>query len=254
MQVLIITAVIVFVDQATKLVIKGFTIPFLNFEWHGMYHGQRIPVIGEFFQFTFVENPGMAFGIELGATMKFLISLFSIIASIGLFLYLVKVKNQSWSLRIALALILGGAIGNLIDRVFYGVIFGYAPLFYGHVVDFFDFDFFNLEILGRTYDRFPIFNVADAAVTIGVFILLIFYKQHQEEFSSQDNQAGNEATQMKEYAKQIGSMHGDEDSLLNKTLPTDEEKNNYDEVSLASTSPTTNSNDGENNNREEIPV
>ena len=62
-------------------------------------------------------------------------------------------------------------------RTFYGILFDYAPLFYGKVVDFFDFDFFNFTILGRNYERWPIFNIADASVTLGVLILLIFYRQ-----------------------------------------------------------------------------
>ena len=146
-----------------------------------MIHGQRIPVIGNFFQITFVENPGMAFGIELGLGAKLWISIFSIAASIGLLYYLYSVRNQSLSLRFSLALILGGAFGNLIDRVFYGVFYSYGPLFYGKVVDFLDFDFFHLNLFGRSYERFPIFNVADMAVSTGVIILLLFYKKHQED-------------------------------------------------------------------------
>jgi signal peptidase II len=95
--------------------------------------------------------------------------------------YIYRIKDGSKSLKIALACILGGAAGNLIDRMFYGVFYGYAPLFYGKVVDFLDFDFFNITFFGRSYDRWPIFNVADSAVTIGVLILLFFYKQVQKE-------------------------------------------------------------------------
>jgi signal peptidase II len=146
-----------------------------------MYHGQTIPILGDFFHLTFVENPGMAFGFDLGISFKFWISLFTLVAGIGLILYLRSIKNQSLSLRLSIAFIIGGAFGNLIDRLFYGVFYGYAPLFFGKVVDFADFDFFNFEIFGRSYDRFPIFNVADSAVTIGVFLLLIFYKKHQQE-------------------------------------------------------------------------
>jgi len=181
MRVLYISLLVVILDQITKLIVKGFSIPFLNINHEGMYHGQRIPVWGDFFQFTFVENPGMAFGIDLGDGFKLWISLFSIVASIGLLYYLFTVRNQSKSLRISLALILGGAFGNLIDRVFYGVFYGYAPLFYGKVVDFFDFDFFDFEIFNRSYDRWPIFNIADLSVSLGVIILLIFYNKHQKE-------------------------------------------------------------------------
>lgn len=181
MKTLYLSLIIVVVDQVTKLFVKGFSIPFLGINYDGMYLGQMIPVIGDFFRFTFVENPGMAFGYDPGSSFKLIISVFSLVASIGLIFYLYAIRDKSLSLRIAIACILGGAVGNLIDRTFYGVIFDYAPLFYGKVVDFFDFDFFNFTLFGRSYDRWPVFNIADAAVTIGVLILLLFYKKHQED-------------------------------------------------------------------------
>jgi len=172
---------VVVIDQITKLMVKGFSIPFLNINYEGMYLGQMIPVIGDFFRITFVENPGMAFGYDPGSSFKLIISIFSLAASIGLVFYLYVIRDKSWSLRIAIALILGGAVGNLIDRTFYGVIYNYAPLFYGKVVDFFDVDFFDFTLFGRSYDRWPVFNIADAAVTIGVLVLVFFYKKHQNE-------------------------------------------------------------------------
>ncbi len=181
MKVLYFTLSVVIADQLSKLFVKGFSIPFLHIKVSGMLLGDSFRVIGNFFRITFVENPGMAFGIGLGITAKLLISVFSILASIGLFWYLYQVKDQSFSLRFSIALILGGAIGNLIDRVFYGVFYGYDKLFYGKVVDFFDFDFFKISFLGRSFDRFPVFNVADAAVTIGVLTLILFYKQNTKE-------------------------------------------------------------------------
>lgn len=146
-----------------------------------MYLGESIQILGDFFKITFTENPGMAFGFDPGSDFKLFISVFSLVASIGLLIYLFTVRNKSLSLKIAIALILGGAVGNVIDRMFYGLIYDYAPIFYGKVVDFFDFDFFNFSIFGRSYDRWPIFNIADAAVSIGVLILLVFYKQHETE-------------------------------------------------------------------------
>jgi signal peptidase II len=181
LRVIYVSIGIVFVDQLTKLLVKGFSIPFLNFRYEGMYHGQRIPVIDDFFRLTFIENPGMAFGYDPGNEWKMWISIFSLVASIGLIVYLFFIRNQSLSLRLAIAFIIGGAVGNMIDRIFYGIFYGYAPLFYGKVVDFLDFDFFNITILDRNYDRWPIFNIADAAVTIGVLILLIFYGKHHKE-------------------------------------------------------------------------
>ena len=144
-----------------------------------MYDGQKIPVIGNFFRITFIENPGMAFGFDPGVNYKLWISIFSLAASIGLVVYLYIIRNQKLSLRLAIAFILGGAVGNLIDRMFYGIFYGYAPLFYGRVVDFMDIDFFNLNIFGRHFERWPIFNIADSAVTIGVIILLFFYKKQK---------------------------------------------------------------------------
>ena len=181
MKVLWITFTVIAADQLSKLYIKGMSIPFLNIKLTGMYQGESIPVIGNFFKITFIENPGMAFGFDPGSGYKFWVSLFSLAASIGLFIYLFSAREKPLSLRIAIAMILGGAIGNLIDRALYGIFFNYAPLFYGKVVDFLDFDFFDFSILGRNYDRWPIFNLADASVTIGVLILLFFYKQVKKE-------------------------------------------------------------------------
>lgn len=118
-------------------------------------------------------------------------------------------------------------------------------------MDFFDFDFFNLEILGRTYDRFPIFNVADAAVTVGVFILLLFYKQHSEEFSVEEEVTGDgtlAATREEEFLKNENSNG----STANEIQLSENNDNEIPEIS--SSQATIKTGDGENNNREEIPV
>ncbi len=176
MRVLYATLFVVIFDQVTKFLVKGGTIPLLNLKVDGMFYGQSFEVFGDFFKITFVENPGLAFGIDVNETTKLLLSIFTLFASIGIFYYLYKSREQKLVVRFALALILGGAIGNLIDRTFYGMFYGYAPIFYGKVVDFFNVDFFDFTIFGRTYDRWPIFNIADASVSIGVVLLLIFHK------------------------------------------------------------------------------
>lgn len=176
MRVLYLSAFIVLFDQITKLLVKGFSVPFLSFKYEGMQLYESIAIIGDFFRLTFVENPGMAFGVDLITEAKLAVSLFSVIASIGMVLYLYYIRDHGFGTRLGLALVLGGAVGNLIDRVFYGVFFGYGPLFFGNVVDFFDFDFFDFELFGRTYQRWPIFNIADIAVTLGVLTLIIFHK------------------------------------------------------------------------------
>lgn len=178
MRVLFVTLGIVLLDQITKLLVKGFYLPIFDFYHQGMQLGQSIPVIGDFLRLTFIENPGMAFGIDIGG--RLFLAIFTFIASIGIFYYLYRVRNEAFAIRLTLAIILGGAIGNLIDRCFYGIIFGYAPLFYGKVVDFIDVDFFKIDFLGFHMDRFAVFNVADASVSIGIALILLFYKKFTE--------------------------------------------------------------------------
>ena len=180
MKVLFVSFFIVLVDQLSKLAVKGFSFPFINFHHTGMFKGERIQILGDFFRLTFIENPVMAFGLNPGINFKIWITIFSLLASICIVFYLFIIKSEKFSLRFSLALILGGAIGNLIDRIFYGVFYDYAPLFYGKVVDFLDVDFFHFTLFGKTFDRWPIFNIADAAVSIGVLILLIFHTRIQE--------------------------------------------------------------------------
>lgn len=188
MRVLYVTGIIVVLDQITKLLVKGFAIPFLDFYHTGMPLGSSHAILGDFFRLTFIENPGMAFGIDFGG--KLFLTLFSIVASAGILYYLYKIREEAFVIRFSLAMILGGAIGNLIDRVFYGVFFGEAPLFYGKVVDFLDVDFFNIDVLGFHISRWPVFNIADASVSMGVIILLIFHRR----FTEADQQAVSLAT------------------------------------------------------------
>ncbi len=163
MRIIYVSLLVVIFDQATKIIVKAF-----------MDYGSSIRVIGDFFKLTFVENPGMAFGLDFGPTSKLFLSLFSVVASGGLIYYLYKIKDHILVHRLSIALILGGAVGNLIDRVFYGVIYGTGPLLYGKVVDFLNFEFFDFSLFGHAYTRWPIFNIADASVTIGVIVLLVF--------------------------------------------------------------------------------
>jgi len=161
--ILAITASVVILDQVTKFLVKNL-----------MNYREPISIIGDFFQFRYIENPGMAFGIQM--ENKFLFTLLSIGATIVVFIYLYKMRNEKIMLVLALSFILGGAIGNLIDR-----------LLYGRVVDFLDFEFFDISIPefsflfinfpGFDLTRWPIFNIADSSVTIGMFIVawMIFF-------------------------------------------------------------------------------
>ncbi len=175
MKILYITGAIVLIDQISKFLVKGFSLPFLDLYHPGVPLGSSRAILGDLVRLTFIENPGMAFGIDVGG--KLFLTIFSLFASIGIFIYLYKIRDEAFPIRLSLAMILGGAIGNLIDRMFYGVIFGEGPLFYGKVVDFVDIDFFNVEVLGFHITRWPVFNTADAAVSIGVLVLLAFHRK-----------------------------------------------------------------------------
>jgi signal peptidase II len=174
MRALYLTLAVVFFDQTSKFFVKGFSVPFLGIDVKGMGLGSSINVIGDFLRFTYIENPGMAMGIDFG--MKAVLSIFSIVAVIGIFVFLYMMRQERLGFRLSLALILGGAIGNLIDRIFYGVLFGEGTLLHGRVVDFIDVDFFHIDFLGYHLTRFFVFNLADSAVTIGVALLLICYR------------------------------------------------------------------------------
>lgn len=175
MKILYWSIAIVIIDQITKLKVKGINIPWLGINVEGMPYQSSIKVMGDFFQITFIENPGMAFGLQLGS--KLFLTLFTIFATILIFIIIYKNRNETFLLRLSLACILGGAIGNLIDRTFYGKIYDYAPIFYGRVVDFFHFNIPDFKIFGKTVYTFPIFNVADIAVTVGFILILIGYKK-----------------------------------------------------------------------------
>jgi signal peptidase II len=173
-RVLFLTAGIVIADQLTKLLVHGLQIPALGIAWEGLPYGMSRPLIGDFFRLTYIENPGMAFGIGTGGTPYF--AIFSLIASVALIAYLYHERKGPLGFRLAIAAVLGGAIGNLIDRIFYGVFFDYAPLFHGRVVDFFDMDFFDFTAFGYHMSRFAVFNVADASVTVGIILLLFLHQ------------------------------------------------------------------------------
>ncbi len=172
------TLSVVVADQVTKMLVMGVSIPALGIHIPGMPLFSSEPILGNFLRFTYIQNPGMAFGIDFG--WKSFFAFFSIIASVAIFLYLYKVRQENRVVRFSLALILGGAVGNLIDRVFYGPLFDHAALFHGRVIDFIDFDFFNIHLFGYNFSRFPVFNIADASVTVGVIMLLIFHKRAME--------------------------------------------------------------------------
>ncbi len=186
--VVLLVAALIVVDQVVKILVKT-----------NMQIGEDIPLIGEWCRLHFIENEGFAFGMSMGgATGKVVLTLLRLVASVAiawLLVRLVKGGTRS-SLVVSLALIFAGAVGNLVDSCFYGLIFnesyysvatlfpaegGYAPLLQGKVVDMFYFPLFEFDwptwvpLVGGNHFEFfnAIFNVADSAITIGIVWLMI---------------------------------------------------------------------------------
>jgi signal peptidase II len=159
--------------------------------------------IADWFIIHFTENPGMAFGLELGGSYgKLFLSLFRMVAVVGIFFWLRSlIKQNAGALSVAsVSLILAGALGNIIDSAFYGMIFseslgsaatlfpeegGYGSFLHGRVVDMFYFPLYKgylpdwLPIWGGDYFIFfrPIFNLADASISVGVALMLLFQRK-----------------------------------------------------------------------------
>ncbi|HOS83514.1 MAG TPA: lipoprotein signal peptidase [Bacteroidales bacterium] len=188
---------ILFVDQLTKILVKT-----------SMHAEEMIPVLGDRVFIYFVENPGFAFGMKFGGVFgKIALTLFRIVASFFIALYIRKLIKRDAPLDVVIGLsaILAGAMGNIIDSAFYGVLFGEssfgtvaeflpesggcAPFLQGHVVDMIYCPILRgtfpdwLPIFGGDSFTFfrPIFNIADSAITVGVIYLLLFQRKFFKE-------------------------------------------------------------------------
>jgi signal peptidase II len=159
------------IDQVSKLIVRGISIPLFNIHFSGLSPGESRPVLGDIIHITLVENPGIAFGIDPGESLRDVILIITILTCIVFFLYLLIVKSAEVKTKIAVALILGGAAGNLFDRIFYGIFYNYAPLFQGNVVDFIDIRIFKFFIFNEVHGNY-VFNFADISILSGVILLV----------------------------------------------------------------------------------
>ena len=154
MKVLWFVPGIIALDQVTKAVVE-----------RTMFRGQSTALIGEsFFRLTYIHNDGAAFGLNIGSPLiHTLVSLAALLFLIWLFW---TAPRQALLIRTALAMVLGGALGNIIDRIRLG-----------EVIDFFD--------VGLGTLRWPVFNVADSFVTVGVLLLAFGYSRHKDQVAGQ---------------------------------------------------------------------
>jgi signal peptidase II len=193
--IFLIIGLIVIADQALKIFVKTHYHP-----------GESHPVIGNWFQLYFIENEGMAYGWKFGGGFgKIALTLFRLAAVIFGIFYLKRIREKKYNAGYILCacLIFAGALGNLIDSMFYGLIFdkssfdgyeiarifpkhGYAGFLHGNVVDMLYLPIFHVDHLpnwipfwgGKPFSFFNyIFNIADASVSVGVIIILLFRKR-----------------------------------------------------------------------------
>ncbi|MBQ7511749.1 MAG: lipoprotein signal peptidase [Prevotella sp.] len=202
--IFIVVAVLI-VDQMIKIWVKT----------HMTLH-EQIEILS-WFKIVFIENNGMAYGMEIGS--KLVLSLFRIVAISVLGVYIVRqVRQQArWGYIVCLSMIVAGAVGNILDSMFYGLVFnassefytsyfvpfgtGYAPFLMGKVVDMFYFPLIVTTwpdwvpmVGGQPYVFFsPVFNFADASISVGVVWLLLFYRRELGEISFRKKTQANEA-------------------------------------------------------------
>ena len=204
----LIIALVIVIDQALKIWVKTH-----------FYYGEEVEITS-WFKLLFIENNGMAFGMELGS--KLLLTLFRIIASGAFIYYLWRLRNSDDVPKgyiACIALITAGALGNVIDCIAYGLIFnnpmppqvaqlfppdgGYATLFNGRVVDMLYFPLCEwnwpqwMPMIGGNHFVFfqPIFNIADASLSVSVIVLILFYARYLATISpkDKDNEADEES-------------------------------------------------------------
>ncbi|MDO1448325.1 lipoprotein signal peptidase [Rhodocytophaga aerolata] len=197
----LLSLAVIILDQTVKMLVH------FNME---LGTAGQIPVFGDWFKLHYTLNPGMAFGLQLGSEYgKLILSIFRLAAMIGIAMYLRVLAKRGVhpGLLWCTALILGGAIGNVIDSTFYGVYLNNAPYdsptpwFHGQVIDMFYLDIWEgivpkwIPLIGgEFYSLWPIFNIADASIFVGVAIILIMQKKFFAEKEVNHQETLNENT------------------------------------------------------------
>ncbi len=190
----LVALAVILIDQTSKLLVHNY-----------MYIHEEINVIGEWFKLHYLLNPGMAFGLKWDNEFgKLALTVFRIGAMVGIgyYLYRMTLKKMHSGFLFSMALILGGAVGNVIDSTFYGVLLdnqplgSYTPWFHGQVIDMLFFPLFEfywpdwMPVVGGEYFMFfsPVFNIADSSIFIGVTSILIFQKKFFKETQSEESE------------------------------------------------------------------
>lgn len=198
---------LIVIDQTSKMLVHKYMEP--------GFSGQ-IALIGDWMKLHYVLNPGMAFGMELGHEYgKLFLTLFRLVAMGAIAWYLINLarRGAASGLLWALAMILAGAVGNVIDSTFYGVLLGNAPYgsstpwFHGQVIDMVFMDFWEgfvadwVPLWGGQYYSTPIFNFADACIFVGVCTILIFqssFFKHSHEYEVKEETLADDDDLMRE--------------------------------------------------------
>jgi signal peptidase II len=217
MRVLWLSAFVIVLDQATKAAI-------LQFMASPSGLSRSIPLVGDWLRLTFTENPGMAFGITIGPPGT--VTILALIATCLVGAYIYRVRDGYAPYLWSLSLIFGGAVGNIIDRVFYGVLLDYGTWFTGHVVDFIHVSLWKgfipevVPLIGGSYmELFPIWNVADMSIVLGVVGVLTFHHTfHERRLRAQeDNEAPQEESEAGEPERPDGIPPSSESGTDAKT-------------------------------------
>lgn len=210
----LISLAVIAIDQLSKMLVHN-----------NMYLHQEINVIGDWFRLHYLLNPGMAFGLRWNNEFgKLALTVFRIFAMVGIgyWLWKLAVKGSHAGFLVCMALILGGAVGNVIDSTFYGVLINNhpadapTPWFHGQVIDMLFFPLFEfywpdwVPVFGGDYFLFfsPVFNIADSSIFIGVVIILLMQKRFFVE-KKEAQTADHSQVSSINGAQSLGSNSGD---------------------------------------------